>query len=163
MKRRRRPHLRFYCALSKFTCPFDSSQAETKGTALIRNADETLNFTICEDEKVSVTHRRVSKLSWFSAVRRSRNSKSEVCIPCMPTEEARDFANPSGTGTRAAVATLPDRGSSAPFKLLGRPSFCQLTIGSAIVRTCFRQGKEQQLGTASQTIQHYPRAWLCLS
>jgi len=42
-----------------FTCALDISQTETKGTVLIRNADEMLNFTRDEEkhlEKVIDSH-----------------------------------------------------------------------------------------------------------
>lgn len=35
-----------------FTCPLDISQTETKGTVLIRNADEMLNFTTGEEKQL---------------------------------------------------------------------------------------------------------------
>ena len=35
-----------------FTCALDISQTETKGTVLIRNADEMLNFTTGEEKQL---------------------------------------------------------------------------------------------------------------
>jgi len=40
-----------------FTCPLDISQTETKGTVLIRNADEMLNFTTGEEKQLEKVFR----------------------------------------------------------------------------------------------------------
>lgn len=38
-----------------FSCPIDISQTETKGTVLLKNADEMLNFTKGEEERLEAT------------------------------------------------------------------------------------------------------------
>ena len=40
-----------------FTCPLDISQTETKGTVLIKNADEMLNFTTGEEKQLEKVFR----------------------------------------------------------------------------------------------------------
>jgi T-complex protein 1 subunit theta len=39
-----------------FTCSLDISQTETKGTVLIKNADEMLNFTTGEEKQLEKVH-----------------------------------------------------------------------------------------------------------
>lgn len=41
-----------------FTCGLDIAQTETKGTVLIKNADEMLNFTTGEEKQLEKVRRR---------------------------------------------------------------------------------------------------------
>lgn len=60
-----------------FTCALDIAQTETKGTVLIKNADEMLNFTSGEEkhlEKVSQNEQNKFSLA-NSSIRSSKRSQ----------------------------------------------------------------------------------------